>query len=96
MLQDLTSKQVSEWMAYYNIEPWGEGQGFYQAGIIASLIANVNRKKGAKPFKPKDFIPDFEQRYRPIIKQSTEVQLEIFKALVKATGGKIIKRKTDG
>ena len=83
-------------MAYYNIEPWGEGQGFHQAGIIASTIANVNRKKNSSPFKAVDFIPDFEEKYRPVVIQSTEDQLEIFKALVKATGGKVIKRKTDG
>lgn len=29
-------------------------------GIIASVIANSNRGKGKKAYKPEDFIPDFE------------------------------------
>lgn len=50
------------WAAYYELEPWGEVRGDLRAGIVASVIANVNRdpKKKGQPFKPTDFMPDYD------------------------------------
>jgi len=31
----------------------------FRAGIVASTVANCNRGKGQKAFKPKDFMPDY-------------------------------------
>ena len=56
------SRQFAEWQAYYQVEPWGEERADLRAGIVASTIANVNRGKGQKPFKPSDFMPDFEPK----------------------------------
>ncbi len=60
MLAEMTSQQFAEWMAYSRLEPWGEERGDLRMGIVASTIANVNRPKGKKPFKPQDFMPSFE------------------------------------
>ena len=56
----MTSAQLSEWMAFYRLEPWGEERADLRAGIVASTIANSNRGKGQKPFKVADFLPSFE------------------------------------
>lgn len=57
----LSSRELSEWMAYYELEPWGEDRGDLRAGIVASVIANVNRdpKQRRAPFEPQDFMPEF-------------------------------------
>lgn len=47
------------WQAWYNIEPWGEARADLRTATVACVIANSNRKKGAKAFTPKDFMPDF-------------------------------------
>ena len=47
-------------MAYYRIDPFGTERGDLQAGIVASTIANVYRKKGATPATPNDFRLKFE------------------------------------
>ena len=60
MLSEITSKQFAEWMAYSKLEPWGEERDDLRMGIMASTIANVNRGKNQKPFKPTDFMPQFE------------------------------------
>jgi hypothetical protein len=60
MLAEMTSLQFAEWMAYSRLEPWGEEREDLRAGIVASTIANVNLRKGKKPFKPQDFMPSFE------------------------------------
>ena len=45
-------------MAYAQLEPFGPPARFWQAGLIASTLANVNRtKKDQKAFKPEDFMP---------------------------------------
>ena len=60
MLSEISSAQFAEWMAYSTLEPWGEERDDLRMGIIASTIANANRGKGQKAYKPSDFMPDFE------------------------------------
>jgi hypothetical protein len=57
LLERLDSYELTEWMAYEALEPFGEERADMRAGIIASTIANVNRGKGQKPFSPTDFMP---------------------------------------
>lgn len=58
----MSSAQLAEWMAYAKLEPFGEERADLRAGIIASVIANVNRDpKKQRPFKPEDFMPKFGQ-----------------------------------
>jgi hypothetical protein len=57
LLDGMTSAELSEWIAFDRIEPIGEIRGDVQAGIVASVIANVNRAKGGRTFKPLDFMP---------------------------------------
>lgn len=59
LLARISSQELSEWMAFYSLEPWGTEVDDLRAGIIASTIANVNRdpKKRRKPYKAQDFMP---------------------------------------
>ncbi len=43
-------------MAYYQVEPFGEERADLRAGIVASTLVNINRRKGAKLSKPTDFL----------------------------------------
>lgn len=45
-----------EWNQYWRQEPWGAMRDNIHAGLIASTIANANRKKNAKPFSYQDFL----------------------------------------
>lgn len=57
LLKEVDSKDITDYIAYYQIEPFGVEQDFLQSGIVASTIANVNRGKNTQPFKPSDFVP---------------------------------------
>lgn len=57
----LTARQLAEWEAYQQMEPFGEDRADMRAGIIASTIANVYLKKGAKPLSALDFMPFVEK-----------------------------------
>ena len=61
LLAELSSTQIAEWMAYFRLEPSGERRADLRAGIIASTVANAHRAKDSRPYKPQDFMPDFEQ-----------------------------------
>lgn len=61
LLAEMSSSQLAEWIAFYQLEPWGEERADLRAGIVASTIANVNRsQKQKKPYKPDDFMPRFD------------------------------------
>lgn len=61
LLATTTSAELVEWMAYYQMEPFGPERGDLQAGIVAATVANVNRdtKKQKKPYSAQDFMPKF-------------------------------------
>ena len=57
LLQRMDSRELSEWLAYDQIEPIGAVRGDLNAGIISSTIANCHRGKNQKAFTPVDFMP---------------------------------------
>ncbi len=61
LLASCDSRELAEWMAYEQVEPFGDARGDLQAGVVASTIANVNRGKRAKSYKPQDFLLQFRK-----------------------------------
>lgn len=62
LLARISSRELTEWQAYYRLEPFGEERADLRAGIIASTMANTARdpKKHSKPFEPREFMPQFD------------------------------------
>ncbi len=63
LLQKISSRELSEWMAFFSLEPWGTEVEDWRAGLIAATIANANRdsKKRRRPYEPQDFMPKYEK-----------------------------------
>ncbi len=61
LLARVTSRELSEWQAYYKMEPFGQQNDWLRSGTVAATIANVNRdaKKRPRPYESQDFIPQF-------------------------------------
>ena len=57
-METISSEELTEWAAYYQIDPWGTHRADIQAGVIASTVANVHAKRG-HTFTPADFLPKF-------------------------------------
>ena len=57
LLAHITSRQLTEWMLFYEAEPWGSDMDFLRSGIVASTIANCHRDSRKPAFKPSDFMP---------------------------------------
>jgi hypothetical protein len=91
LLARITSEQLSEWMAFYMLEPFGEERADLRMATLASLLANVNRdpKVRKEPYTAADFMLRFEDPHPgPLPKgegagQSWEMQKAMMKALTK-------------
>lgn len=59
--REIDSQEFAEWMAYSVHEPFGPEREDQRAGMIAALIANVNRdtKKRSEPYDVEDFFPRY-------------------------------------
>lgn len=63
----MSARRFAEWQAYAQLEPFGPPAAFWQAAMIASIMANVNRdpKKQAKAYQPEDFMPKAMTQQEP-------------------------------
>jgi hypothetical protein len=77
MTLKMSSRELSEWRAFDALEPIGWHRVDLAAGIIAAILANQNRKRGAPPFKPIDFMPFVEEEKQEI--ESVQDLRNIFK-----------------
>ncbi|MHC3391292.1 phage tail assembly protein T [Streptomyces lavendulocolor] len=86
MLAHVSSRELSEWMAYEKIAgPLGGARGDVHAAMIAAAVTNAARAKG-RPLPIADFLPRWGRK----AEQSPE---EMFRAAMAATvamGGTVI------
>lgn len=99
LLSRISSRELSEWQAYYRLEPFGEERDDFRAGTISSTIANVfaDPKKRKKPFTPEEFIPEWrvadEEEETEEEQEPWRKQLAIVEMLNAAFGGKDLRAK---
>lgn len=57
-MESMPAHVLDEWIAFYNLEPFGAFQDEFRAGMVTSMIANTARdeKEKPKPFQPADFM----------------------------------------
>lgn len=53
LLKTISSEELSEWLAFHSLEPWGEDRADLRAAIGHSLFYNANSKH---PKSPIDFM----------------------------------------
>lgn len=59
MLAEMRPSELGTYMALSFEDPWDEQRADLRAGIVASTIANVHRKRGTPPIKASDFLPRY-------------------------------------
>jgi Protein of unknown function (DUF4035) len=52
----MSVRELDDWAAYWQVEPWGPWRDNVHAGLIASVVANVNRRSGSRAFSYVDFM----------------------------------------
>lgn len=64
MLGEISSMQLSEWMAYYDVEHLGvspEERADLRMGITNATAVNIARGGKGTAAKPSDFLPNFTE-----------------------------------
>lgn len=85
----LGSDEFIEWVAYSKIEPWGEAYDDANHAWTRSVISNVNRQKGQKAAKPKDFL--LQRRTKQFKEMTTDELRSSLNAWVAATSNPMMK-----
>lgn len=94
MLARLPQRVWSEWQEFAMLEPFSEERADLRAGIIAATVANcLARGKGKPAFKPRDFMPQFEERVRSEPRASEHYQQALM--ITRLFGGKIVKAQVE-
>lgn len=63
MLAEMTSSQLTEWMAYYRLESFGPLSEERRSAKLLALLGNVYRDHERKPspYTIEDFMPTYEK-----------------------------------
>lgn len=56
LLHTVSARELQDWIAYWNVEPWGAYRDNLHMATLAALTFNVNRGKGERSKKPEDFM----------------------------------------
>lgn len=85
LLAEVSSPELTEWMAYYRIEPFGEMVADQRHGIATAVLANVNRdpKRTPEPYTFSDFVPWRENQTdkgTPVLLSDPEAQSKLIKS----------------
>jgi hypothetical protein len=59
MMREMGSRELSEWMAYNELDPIGEYRADLRMGILAATVANTGYARPQEAMAPADFMPDF-------------------------------------
>jgi hypothetical protein len=78
MLGRMTSTQMAEWTAYFNLDPWGEERADLRMGILASLIHNMAGRVSKGNKRAADFMPKFNTEPK---RQTAKEMLNTLKAM---------------
>ena len=92
MLRDLTSRQISEWIAYYSIEPWGYWDEWLRNSRLCAVGSNPYRRHNARALDAQDFMPKPPPQAAEKL-QTVEEQVEQAKRITILMGGRIRKRE---
>jgi hypothetical protein len=85
MLERMSSQELTEWLAFYTLEPFGGETQYVGHAITAATVANSNRGKGKKAAKVEDFMPKFG----PKKAQTVEEQIQFAAMFTAAMGGTV-------
>lgn len=66
MLDEIGMPQLTEWMAYYQLEPFGEERADFRMARLAATMVNMWRDQDkSNAVTEADFMPNFEQGQEP-------------------------------
>jgi hypothetical protein len=80
----MSSAEFSEWMVFYELEPFGRNADFQGHALTAAMVQWRSLQKNEKPLKIEELMPK-----EPTPPQSPDQMKQIARALTIALGGKV-------
>ena len=91
LLGRISSRELTEWMAFGQLELFGAEANFLGHAITSKTIADVNRGKGKKAYDVSDFMPTMKEK-----KPQTQAEMIQFAEMwTVAMGGKDLRNKEE-
>jgi hypothetical protein len=81
MLENMTSFQLTEWMQFACLEPFGEWRDDFRAGQICSMIYNTHIDEKTKATSARDFMLCMSKKPKKVSPE------ELRKKIIEALGG---------
>jgi len=91
LLDRISSRELTEWIVFSQLEPFGSEAGYVGHAIVAKTVADANRAKGQKAFEVDDFMPKFGPRKE----KTVEEMLQFAQMMTIGLGGKDLREKSD-
>ena len=66
MLYKMTREELVEWMAFFQLEPWGSRIEDQRHGVIAATVANA-MSSGGRRYTSTDFFPPKTEREKQLV-----------------------------
>jgi hypothetical protein len=84
LLAEVSASELTEWMAYFRLEPFGSSIDDYRSGLIASAVFNSQRGRGTESVMPYDWFPwqEAKKREKELVGETPEEISQHLKALL--------------
>lgn len=91
LLRRMPRSLLYEWLAYFELEPFGPARADLRAGVIGAAVLNsaFGRKRGARVIQPSDL---FENLKPPAKRQTAQQMSDAAKNLTRMFGGLVLKK----
>lgn len=83
MLERMSSEELTGWMTFARLEPFGSEAGYIGHAITAATVANVNRGKDKQAYEIEEFMPQFEKK-----EQGVDQMINMAAIITASLGGK--------
>jgi hypothetical protein len=86
---EIGSSELTEWMAFFDIEPFGSLIDDIRAGVGPAVAINSKREKGAETVGPLHFFPWHKPPVEPIPADTAETRAAAIRALLQGAAPKV-------
>ncbi|CAJ3065624.1 Uncharacterised protein [Burkholderia pseudomallei] len=83
LLSNLDSFELTEWMAFDQLEAIGEARADLRAGIVSAAVGNHGYRSLPQPYKASDFMPYLQhEAEKPLLLNDPQKQSDAILRLV--------------
>lgn len=83
LLSEIDSAELTEWLAFDQIEPFGDPREDLRMGLVCSTVANHSFSPPKKPTRPSDYMPFApEKSAEPVLLSNPKAQSDLIRLVL--------------